>query len=393
MVTKVTVYSVVGPNLANMGGYEVPGGASYLRVSLRLLSKLNPDVFFNVKLAHWHEHGELGDFENFENMQVASHIYDDHDIPSFRFLGSVEQHGTLLNKVLDANRSIDTFSIILDPDFFVFRARIVSEMILHMEARNLVVAGVSYPARYPIEYSWKYPQVYFMICDNRKIDLTSINFRSGLEADEQPQMIGEVVSFNTMILKRVTSIDFLQKKYKKTLMLFNQLWNAYSNRALVEPKDTGWRLAEYLEGKNFEVLPNIFEAPGGHIPLFNSFVFMDENFIRDSSSLSPQSNYLLRGILNGSKFENQSVFFRYLFFPVLRASRKVVSAKWPNTSVIETSKLHTKLIYNRLSVELESADFYAFNQIPFGVHLGHKGKANLKYGLEDLESRLLVDFD
>ena len=379
--------------MTTMGGYKVPGGASYLRVSLRLLAKLNPEVFFNVKLSHWHEHGPLVDFPRFSNMHIECHIYDDRDIPTFRSLDSVEQHGTLLNKVLNENKSNDNFSMILDPDFFMFRRNTVSEIVSHIEKSDLDAIGVSYPARYPIEYSWRFPQVYFMLSDNRKFDLTSINFKSGLDSGEHAEEVPEVNSFRTKILKRVTSSVFLQKRFQKTLHLLNQLLSVYSNRVRVNPRDTGWRLGNYIEGKSYEILPNVIEAPEGKIPLFNPDVFETENADQNLSSMPPQSAFLLRGILNGSRFENQNVLFRYLFFPFLKVKMNVRPAKWPNSSVIEVSRLRSSAIHEHPSLELDGADFYAFNQELFGVHLGHKGKANLKYGLDDLESQLFAHFD
>lgn len=393
MPTKVTVFSVVGPNLASMGGYDVPGGASYLRVSLKLLSELNPDIFFNVRLSHWCGHGKLDDFPHFGNMHVTSHIYNEKDIPGFGLIGSVEQHGTLLNKVLSENKSDDHYTIILDPDFFVFRAGTVSEIISRMESRELDAIGVSYPARYPIEYSWKFPQVYFMLSDNRKLDLSSINFKSGLESDEHAQEVQQLNSFITRILQKLTSIHFLQRRFHKTLMLLNQLLSVKSNRVLINPRDTGWRLGEYLEEKSYEILPNVFKAPEGKIPLFKPSVFEAENTDQNLSSISPQTNFLLRGILNGSKYEKQNFLFRYLFHPILKAKIDVEPTKWPNDSVIDSSWIFEDSIYKRLRVKLDGADFYAFNQIPFGVHLGHKGKANLKNGIGELAKDLLDNLD
>lgn len=360
-----------------MGGYSVPGGSSYLQVSLDLLAKFNPEINFEVILAHWEGHGELLDFPGSSNMKISCDVYRERDIPRFKELSSVEQHGVLLNHVLNGNPTTAPYTLILDPDFFFFTVNVVSDLISQMRSSRTGTIGVSYPARYPIEYSWKYPQVYFLLVDNKIIDLSEVNFKSGLSGLEIPENYIENHCLETRILKFLAKNNTIQQKFPKCSMILVQLAGMHSKRARIDPRDTGWRFPQHLQEGLFEVLPNIVEPTSGSILLFNSDKFLKDNLIPDGSIVTPEWIFLSRGLVRRMSLRSQNIFFRVAFSVLCPRVKVEFLDKWPSSSVIESTSLLGNATYDVLKGKLKGADFYSFNRVPFGVHLGHKGKASI----------------
>lgn len=388
MKHTVTVYSVIGPTEVELGGLKVPGGQEYLVESLRLLSQKNPEILFEVHLAHWIGHGPLNQFPAIHNISLNVHLFTPKNIKDFHRYSQVEEHGVLLNALILNSFSTNRYSIIMDPDFFIIQNGLIAELINYMDNKGLSAMGVSYPARYPIEYSWNYPQVYFCMLNNHSVNLLKINFKSGTVSNELEMLLNERTTCIVKLLRKINQNRQLSIFFPQVRMILKQFEGILSLRALINPLDTGWRLSRYLDVQHYEVFPNIVNC--NTLPIKSIFHRLPFKFIKSYTLEDRILNwhFLSRGFANGTLGSKWNPIFFICKVWFNKIGYTFPENKWPLSSIFDKSQLIDCNTYELYSKKLFGADFYAFESRILGVHLGHEAKSRINMKLSKLLENL-----
>jgi len=387
------VYSVIGPTKGFISGNLVPGGEQYLRLNLEGLARLHPTEKFQVYLAHSILHGKLNQTWSDipRNMQIEIVEFGESDITDFSS-NPVLQHGQLLNEIIRVRPPRTSFSLIVDPDIFILRVNLVSELRSALRIRKLKAIGVSYPARYPKEYSWSYPQVYFLLLENSSIDLKRVDFRSDsskqLDSQEYLYHIKQTQKLHVRVIRSFLRFiaSYADFSFTKHSLLTADYLLSY--RAFVEVRDTGWRIWKNIERSEVEVLPNIVVDECKRILGFDEEEYVSVNDEFQSRKLNPKWHFINHGILENREIGKQVSIFRWL--RPINACQYSLSAteKWPLSSVICNRELQLSDDELSLLQEFREADFYAYHEGLAVMHLGSGNKAKLGNSLERLSSAL-----
>ena len=388
----VQVYVVVGPTKLFMGGRDVPGGFEYLSRNLNLLAQLNKNVHFEVRVAHSVYHGDLSNFYECANMKIEVSKFDDENFTGLSNLDPIVQHGALLNKLFSENPPTSRFVLILDPDCYAIGTDLISIVIQEMKDRNLSVAGVSYPAWYPKEYTWKTPQLYFCLFDREVIRPEHLDLRAGDHNLNSSQEIGARREGLTLrILRRVrgTLLGRRLIKFGNLVELVLRVKIDFLLRRFeINPKDTGWKLGELIEESNLQytVLPNILKREI-KIPGFKylDFLASNEDLLHIEGNLGWY--FLTQGLTEGRKIGAQGIFPRAL--QKIIGSNVRDRSKWPPTSLLGALQISNKNVFDRVQQAIPAADFYAFGNDFCIFHIGSKGKGQISDEIKILDD--LID--
>ena len=376
----VQVYVVVGPTKLFMGGRNVPGGFAYLSRSLTLLAELNQNVNFEVKVAHSIYHGELSDFHKYPNMKIKVFEFSNDNFEGLSELDPIVQHGALLNKLFNASPPTSRFILVLDPDCYAIQPNLISHCIQEMKDLKISVAGISYPAWYPKEYTWKTPQLYFCLFDRNSINPEDLDLRAG----GHPQSTSTKNAFNyesltLRILRRIRSFflnrGFINLGEPMELVLRAKI-DLLHRRYEINSRDTGWRLGDKIDdGKlAFKVYPNIInreiKIPGFRTP---EYLAVNQDLQHLYGNLGWY--FLAQGLTEGRQIGSQGVIPRII--QKFTGVRVIERAKWPSSSLLSALCISNQKELDLVQRAIPSADFYAIGDEFSFFHIGSKGKGQI----------------
>lgn len=380
------VYVVSGPSTGRIGEQQIPGGFDYLERSLFLLSQSNPTCNFKVNVAHSVYHGPLLALKDHKNLSVKIKQFNTADIPNFEALDPSRQHGTLINHLLNSCPPESQYIILLDPDCFVLETNLILKMINYMSNEEIGIVGVPYPAHYPKEYSWQTPQLYFSIFDTQRFNPLEIDFCAGgeicssLDNSRDPDITFRLLRrlkhflVNVRAIKSRGGIDnFLSLKL-----------SLLSERFLINPRDTGWRIASVIKKDSIRIhiCPFIIDS---EVRIFglNKSEFLQAN--PDLSHLKEHLGWYFfnHALIEGRAIGKQGLFPRFL--KRLLATAEDNREKWPSQSLMSSCALQNPKTFMMIRELLPMSDFYSFDSNFAIFHLGHKGKAGTKNTLQILD--------
>lgn len=391
----VEVYVIAGPSNVFMGGRSVPGGFEYLARSLFLLSKLNPEISFKVRVGHSIYHGNLGEFKEQDNMEILVQVFDSNIIGNLDSIDPVVEHGTLLNHLFRAIPPCERLLIILDPDCYCTEVSLISNLVEQMRENQLAVVGLPYPAWYPKEYSWETPQLYFSIFDREKFDPSTIDLRAGGQPNFNSYSESKVDSTELKIYRRINRLLMRGNlvKFNSTVpVLLENKISTLNGRFRINPLDTAWRIAEHIgeNGIHFKILPYIIKSDT------RVFGFSPGEYLANNPDLTHLEEYLgwhfvNHGLLEGRSLGSQGFMPRLLMW--LMRSSPISTKKWPVDSLIVGKQIDNLQLFNFIRAQIPEADYYAVDNRFAFFHLGSKGKGRISHEIDVLDAVILKILD
>jgi hypothetical protein len=386
LCNQITIYSVPGPNRSpGILQQTIGGGWAYTLENLEFLSKLNPDCKFQVVLGHVEEFGPIPELPSISGMSIQVFETTLKTLSDTRDLASAEQHGAILNYILESHQLQTDFYLIIDPDCYLLMPNAFHQLIDHMNLHQIQIIGVSYPSTLPKVYYWDFPTAYFQFmkaekCHPRDLDFlpehTSLAAGTGISTFESSPM--------AKILKIVTlTIRYLRIPLKRILLkmqnsnyIFLQIVFyfainfPYRNAPLF--KDTGWKNREKFKTLKSQVIPHRIKRSNFQSSLDKeqyAFVHLDVG----SSAINPSWHALMHGLYEERDFGGQKIMWR-LLHKLLEPNQKLGSSH-PATSILMADSFLDS--YNLDSIgNFQYAYEYHWMSKPFCVHLGHGGKEN-----------------
>ena len=386
-----------GPNSVISNNFQTAGGWDYALESVKFLSSLNPDCFFNVVFSHLEDFGLVPTLPVYTNVKISVLYFRKSDLGLKYPDQPSSQHGALLNAALKCFPIETKYYGIFDPDCYIALPWAVSKILTHMDLNDLGIVGCSYPSTLPKTYYWDFPTVYFQIMDSRVCPPSALDC-----LPDETQFTGKTLQpgghrANPEITSpKLTITKYFKRLFFKLLLIVGTRDSRYSflvshfllnyphrNSGLL--RDTGWANRALFKDSKIEVFPHAVK------PLRLSFGFDESAYKQRNldvalSGINATWHYLTNGIYESRDPGRQKFRFRALRKVI--GDSMVAPSEHPATSI----KMIDSTLFN-LEVpmgwgKMQNAFEYAWREDILCFHLGHGGKNNETNDILRLEAIL-----
>jgi hypothetical protein len=250
------------------------------------------------------------------------------------------------------------------------------------------VAGISYPAWYPKEYTWKTPQLYFCLFDRDFIKPENLDLRAGIHEPNTPRVEEVSREILTLRILRRTRRFLLNRRlinFGKPIEIFLRLKiDLLQRRFEINARDTGWSLGEKIANDqlSFVVYPNILSREI-RIPGFRSPEYVAVNHDLQHLNGNIGWYFLTQGLTEGRPIGDQGVFPRML--QKFAKSDVTDRSKWPPSSLLGSSCLTNQKEFDLVQKCIPAADCYAVGSEFSLFHIGSKGKGQISDEIKVLD--------
>lgn len=174
--SEIGVLMVPGPEERPFQGGTIPGGPVYAWHSLVTLARSEPGIVFHAYIAV-ERHQATGIWMDLPGNLLVREV-PIHSTPENKVDLSISsnQHGASLDVLFAVAAKKFQYVIILDPDSFILRKGLISDLVADMARGGEAFAGVPYPYFYPFDYATDYPTLYFLILRPQLLSGTPLSF-------------------------------------------------------------------------------------------------------------------------------------------------------------------------------------------------------------------------
>ncbi len=386
MCNQITIYSVPGPNKSpGILQETIGGGWAYTLENLEFLSQLNPNCKFQVVLGHVEEFGPIPELPSIPGMSIRVFQTTLKTLSQTRDLASAEQHGAILNYLLESHHLQTDFYLIIDPDCYLLMPNAFHQLIDHMNLNQIQIIGVSYPSTLPKVYYWDFPTAYFQFmkaekCHPRELDFlpehTSLAAGTGVSTLKSTQT-AKILRIATVAIRnlRIPLKKILLRMQNNDFILFQFLFYFainYPYRNALLFKDTGWKNREKFKSLKTQVIPHRI-LKSNFISSFDEDHYTLSNPDVVSSLVNPTWHALMHGLYEDRNLGQQKMLWR-LLRKMFKSDQKTDSPH-PATSILMADSFLDSCKLETIG-NFQYAYEYHWMSKPFCVHLGHGGKEN-----------------
>ena len=282
--------------------------------------------------------------------------------PKFPLNGS-SQHSLILNEVLkrvSRTRSKDSYTLILDPDFYCAGFAVLNTILNHMKSESLDIFGVPYPPWKKNDY-WDFPVVHFMVLAP-SVELHELDFRPIWELEPSKK---EVVPLARRIWRTLMSPFPIQFKHgaKSALKFFTSLLP----QPLQLHEDTGFLVRKHWRHQlSYEISNVLLRGDPVRVPPFFSIDgYLDANPDLPRDSEIGIWHFMELGLREGRCVGKQQLPYRVLNFRARLVTQKFYKEVNHLLSVRDPSIWS----YSAIDEFPTTVDFYFFRGHLIGLHL------------------------
>jgi len=283
------------------------------------------------------------------------------------------EHGTLLNFLISrTEKVVSDFTIILDSDFFLCDGVELREVLRHMDACDLDLMGVPFPPD-RIHQPWDFPAPFFQIWKSSFLYSRVADFRPrwAIHEDQKRHLgvtrsgLDQRISRSLRHFQHWLASQFrITGSSRSNPIDFFEDWTLWKLGPQTFNSDTGFRIYEdFASQATVEIMTLVINVPQG-LPRLTGF--HEEEYQRanpDVPSDAVQWHVRNVGLHAGRDMGQQSLTWRIVSLMVRHRWRPRLDQ--PDNHFAFDSALGSRL---------PRGDLYAWNHVPFGIHLGSNGK-------------------